>query len=97
MDLSNVDRDLITIGTRLKNDINDWEAWAAKADILYSLGLYENAIQCCDMSLKLNQNNAFAWHTKGTSLDKLGRHEEAEACYNRARELEQCFNEHKLQ
>ncbi|MFB3765591.1 MAG: tetratricopeptide repeat protein [Methanotrichaceae archaeon] len=78
---------MAAIGKQLERDINDWGAWAAKADILCSLGMHSIAILCCDRSLMLNPDNALAWFTKGIALSKLGRTVEADAAFTRAKEL----------
>lgn len=87
MDQTDVDQRLITIGKELEKDLNNPEAWAAKADILCSMGLYEIAIRCCDRSLAINPDNAFTWMTKGIALDKLGKHDEAKTVFAKAKEL----------
>jgi tetratricopeptide (TPR) repeat protein len=87
MDYTNVDQRLVSIGKELEKDLDNWEAWAAKADILCSIGLYENAILCCDRSLAINPDNALTWATKGNALDKLGKHDEAKAAFAKAKEL----------
>ncbi len=94
-DDEDVDHMLAVIGKKLEINPADWEAWAAKADILYSIGMYQAAILCCDRSLTPNPDNAFTWVTKGNALDKLGRREEASRCYNRAGELEPSFIKQK--
>ena len=60
MDLADVDQRLVSIGKQLEKNLDDWEAWAAKADILCSLGMYEIAIRCCDKSLRQNPDNVLA-------------------------------------
>lgn len=87
MDFRNVDHDLTFIGKQLEKNPDDWEAWAAKADILCSLGMHETAIRCCDKSLALNPDNAHSWITKRNALEKLGKHQEAEAALVKVREL----------
>jgi tetratricopeptide (TPR) repeat protein len=68
-----------------------WEAWAAKADILYFQKEYAAALECCDIALRLNPDNALAWNTKGNAMYRLDRYEEAITCYNRAIESEPLF------
>lgn len=87
MDGKDIDRMLSVIGKKLETNINDSETWAAKADLLCSIGLYENAVRCCDKSLTIDPDNAFTWATKGNALDKLGKHEEAQAAFAKAKEL----------
>lgn len=38
----NIDESLITIGKKLEKNQDDWEAWAAKADILFSMELLDS-------------------------------------------------------
>ena len=87
MDYNDVDQRLAVIGKELEKDLNNSEAWAAKADILYSIGLYDIAIRYCDRSLAINPDNALTWATKGDILNKLGRHDEAEAAFAKTKEL----------
>lgn len=83
----NIDESLIIIGKRLEKNQDDWEAWAAKADILFSMELFGFAIRCCDRSLALHPDNPLTWITKGKALAKMRKHEEAEAAFARAEEL----------
>jgi Flp pilus assembly protein TadD len=85
MDYTDADQKLAAIGKELEKDPNNSEAWAAKADILCSMGLYECAILCCDRSLAINPDNELTWGAKGIALDKLGRHEEANAAFTKAK------------
>ena len=87
MDLDEIDHRLVSVGKKLERNLNDWEAWAAKADILCSMGMYEIAIRCCDRSLEMNPDNVLTWVTKGNALIKLGREEEANAALEKARSL----------
>ncbi len=87
MDSSEVNKSLVAIGKKLEENLANWEAWSAKADILYSVGLYDVAIRCCDRALALNPDNALTWITKGNAFDKLGMHEDADAAFAKAKEL----------
>lgn len=87
MNFGDIDRDLAFIGKQLEKNPDDWEAWAAKADILCSLGMYEVAIRCCDKSLAINPGNAHSLMTRGNALEKLGKHEEANVDFAKAREM----------
>lgn len=84
---ADLDHRLVAIGKQLEKNLNDWEAWAAKADILCSLGLHEIAVRCCDRALALNPNNILTWVTKGEALKKLGKNEDADAAFAKARSL----------
>jgi Flp pilus assembly protein TadD len=85
MDYTDADQKLATIGKELEKDPNNSEAWAAKADILCSMGMYESAILCCDKSLAINPDNVLTWGAKGIALDKLGKHDEANAAFTKAK------------
>ncbi len=89
MKYTDLDQRLAAIGKELEKNIDNWEAWAAKADILCSLGMYEISVRCCDRSLSINPDNALTWMTKGNALDKLGKHEEAKVAFAKAKELGQ--------
>ena len=91
-DIADLDHRLVAIGKQLEKNLNDWEAWAAKADILCSLGMHEIAIRCCDRALALNPNNLLTWVTKGEALKKLGKNEEADAAFAKARSLTDIAN-----
>lgn len=86
-DFVDLDHRLVAIGKQLEKNLNDWEAWAAKADILCSLGMHEIAIRCCDRALALNPNNVLTLVTKGEALKKLGKNEEADAAFANVRSL----------
>ncbi|MCD6387429.1 MAG: tetratricopeptide repeat protein, partial [Methanophagales archaeon] len=53
------------------------EAWNNKGVALSKLRRYEEAIECFNRALKINQNDAEAWNNKGNVLDELGKYEEA--------------------
>jgi Flp pilus assembly protein TadD len=88
MDYTDADQKLTAIGKELEKDLNNPEAWAAKADILCTMGMYEIAIRCCDRSLAINPDNSLTWMTKGIALEKIGKHEEAMTAFAKAKELE---------
>ncbi len=87
VEATDADNRLVAIGKQLEKNSNDWEAWAAKADVLCSLGLHNAAIRCCERSLALNPRNILTWTTKGLALRKLGRLEEAEVAFSMAKAL----------
>jgi tetratricopeptide (TPR) repeat protein len=84
---ADIEPKFVAIGKELEKDINNSEAWAAKADLLCSIGMHEIAIRCCDRSLAINPKNMLTWMTKGEALDKLGKHEDARAAFAKAKEL----------
>ncbi|MFB3765594.1 MAG: tetratricopeptide repeat protein [Methanotrichaceae archaeon] len=88
MDHIDIDHALLAVEKALERDPADWEAWAAKADLLCSAKMYDNAIRCCDRSLEQNPKNAFAWNTKGDALEQIGNHSDAADCYDKAKQLE---------
>ena len=83
MDYTDADQKLAAIGKELEKDPNNSDAWAAKADILCTMRMYESAILCCDRSLAINPDNELTWGTKDIALDKLGRHEEANSAFTK--------------
>jgi len=85
--LDSTDRILDSVERELERNPDSWEAQAAKADILFSLGMYGLAIRCCDRSLALNPDNVLTWVTKVAALKKLGRKDEEEAALTKAMEL----------
>ena len=87
MDIDDANHRLVALGMQLEKDLNNWEAWAAKADILCSIGMHDVAIRCCERALSLNPSNILTWMTKGLALEKLGKHDEAKAAFAKAREL----------
>lgn len=82
---------LSIIDSEIEKNPESWEALGAKADLLYSMNLYSQAAQYCDLSLDLNPDNPLVLIIKGDAMLKLGRHEEAMSCYYRAIELEPLF------
>jgi len=45
MEMSNINELLAATEKELKKNPDSWEAWAAKADILCALGMYQKAIE----------------------------------------------------
>jgi Flp pilus assembly protein TadD len=86
-DYTDIEPKLVAIGKELEKDINNPDAWAAKADLLCSIGMHEIAIRCCYRSLAISPENMLTWMTKGKALDKLGKHDDADAAFAKAREL----------
>ncbi len=78
---------MMVVDRELESNAENWEAWSAKADILYFKGEYEKALRCCEKSLRQNPDNALACNTKGNILYKLGKYEEAIGCYDKAIEI----------
>jgi len=86
-----LDGAIMVVERELESDPKNWEAWSAKADILYFRGNYDASMQCCERSISLNSKNALAFNIKGNILYKKGRYEEAIECYNKAIEIEPLF------
>jgi tetratricopeptide (TPR) repeat protein len=83
-----LDGAIMLVERELEKDAESWEAWAAKADILYLRERYTESMECCLRSIAINPENAFAWNTKGNALFRLKRYGEAIECYNHALILE---------
>lgn len=55
-----------------------------EANCLADLKEHQQAIECLDQILKVNQYHTAAWHNKGRSLRALGRLDEALVCFTHA-------------
>ena len=86
-----LDGAVMVVERELESDPKNWEAWSAKAEILYFQKSHEASMQCCERSISLNPYNALAFNIKGNILYKLGRYKEAIECYNKAIEIEPLF------
>jgi len=86
-----VDGALMVVERGLESDPRNWEAWSAKAEILYFQMNHDMSMQCCERSISLNPDNALAFNIKGNILYKLGKYKEAIECYNKAIEIEPLF------
>ncbi|MEH2156626.1 CHAT domain-containing protein [Nostoc sp.] len=60
------------------------EAWFNQGDVLYSLGLYEQAIALFDKAIEIKHDYHEAWHNRGVALRQLGQYEEANASFKTA-------------
>jgi tetratricopeptide (TPR) repeat protein len=87
MNYNEAEQRLVAIGKELEKDLNNSEAWAAKADILCSIGLHELANQCYNRSLAIDPDNGLTWVSKSIALSKLGKHDEAKMALAKAKEL----------
>jgi tetratricopeptide (TPR) repeat protein len=86
-----LDGAIMVVERELESDPENWEAWSAKADILYFQGNYDASMRCCERSIRLNSQNALAFNIKGNVFYKLGKYKEAIECYNKAIEIEPLF------
>ena len=86
-----IDGALMVVERELENDPQNWEAWSAKAEILYFQKSHDHSMQCCERSISLNPDNALAFNIKGNILYKFGKYNEAIECYNKAIEIEPLF------
>jgi tetratricopeptide (TPR) repeat protein len=86
-----LDGAVMVVERELENDPENWEAWSAKAEILYFQKSNDASMQCCERSISLNPYNALAFNIKGNILYKLGKYKEAIECYNKAIEIEPLF------
>ncbi|XP_078388160.1 zinc finger CCCH domain-containing protein 7B-like [Cetorhinus maximus] len=51
-----------------------------RAACYFSMGVYEKALEDCESTLKLNENNYRALYRKTQALNELGKHKEAYEC-----------------
>ncbi len=89
--LRDLDDALSIIDSEIEENPESWEALGAKADVLFSMKLYSQAVHYCDLSLDLNPDNPLVLIIKGDATLKLGKHEAAMSCYYRSIELEPLF------
>lgn len=85
---SGLEGSMIIVECELEKEPDSWEAWAAKADILYLRNDYSESLECCERSLSSNPENALTWYSKGNALYMLKRYNEAIDCYNKAIEID---------
>lgn len=86
-----LDGAMMVVERELEIDPLNWEAWSAKADILYFQKSYDASMQCCERSISLNPYNALAFNIKGNIFYRLGKYKESIECYNKAIEIEPLF------
>ncbi|MHB8119224.1 MAG: tetratricopeptide repeat protein [Methanothrix sp.] len=86
-----LDGALMVVERELESDPKNWEAWSAKAEILYFQKNNDMSMQCCERSISLNPDNALVFNIKGNILYKLGKYKEAIECYNKVIEIEPLF------
>ena len=86
-----LDGAVMVVERELESDPNNWEAWSAKAEILYFQKNNDMSMQCCERSISLNPDNALVFNIKGNILYNLGKYKEAIECYNKAIEIEPLF------
>lgn len=82
---------MMMVDLELSRDPESWEAWGARADILYLQQRHFEALAASNEALGRNSQNALAWNTKGNVLYRLGRYDEAVECYSRAIEISPLF------
>jgi tetratricopeptide (TPR) repeat protein len=83
-----LDGAIMVVEKELEKDPSNWEALAAKADILYLRGLVSQACGYAKKAVAANPNNALAWNTLGNILYKMKKYDDAIECYNHAIELD---------
>ena len=83
-----VKRAIESIDGELERDPESWEAWSAKAEVLYLCQDYAGALKCCEIAINLDPWNALAWCTKAGILRKPSKWDEAAECYSKATEIE---------
>ena len=61
-----------------------WKCYLFKGKSLELKSDYENALECYNLALEIEQNNPTLWYSKGHCLEFLSKHEEAAECYDKA-------------
>ena len=64
-------------GEWLSND----ESWFKKGNELFNLKKYNEAIECCDIVIKLNPDDDGVWMNKSGALYELKKYGEAMECF----------------
>jgi len=82
---------MVIVEEEIAKEPECWEAWSAKADILYLMKRYDEALECCNKALSFNAENALAWYTKGNTLYMLKRYDQALECYNMSINIDPLF------
>ena len=72
-----------------RNKDDDSDAWVNKGYSLAELKRHGEAIECCNVAIRLNPEDSDAWVNKGRSLKELGRDDEAKECFAKAKELDE--------
>ena len=69
-------------------DSNDAWGWRNKGGALYSLGKYDEAIECYDKAIQIDPDSPVVWNNKGLALNSLGKYDEAIASYDKAIQID---------
>ena len=69
----------------------DYKVWQKKAQVFFSQGRYEEALQAFDQSIQMNPKYAESWNNKGVVLLRTWKCEEAIKCFDVAIALEPSF------
>ncbi|GEM_PF-1720597 len=68
----------------LSGELKDCEAWIYLGITDKSLSKFDEALQCFEHALEIDENQAVAWLEKGRTLSVLSRLDEAMTSYNKA-------------
>ncbi|HID26577.1 MAG TPA: tetratricopeptide repeat protein, partial [Methanosarcinales archaeon] len=70
-------------------------AWDNKGNALINLDRIEDAIECYNKALELNEKDIIAWNNKGNALNLLGKKEQAIECYKKALKIDPNYSSAK--
>jgi tetratricopeptide (TPR) repeat protein len=80
-------RDAIKEYDKILSDLNYQTALHNKGRALIKLKRFEEAVECYDRAIEINQNDMTAWHNKGFTLNGLGEYYNALKCFERSLEI----------
>jgi tetratricopeptide (TPR) repeat protein len=63
--------------------------WTKIGKIHHIIQKYDEAIQCFDRVIKIDENNGEAWYNKGLALNILGKYNEAIICYDQTIKIDE--------
>ena len=67
------------------------DEWIRKGIFSFSLTKYEEALECFERAIEIDQKYAYAWINKGVSFYQLGKYNGALECFERAIEIDQKY------
>ncbi len=67
------------------------DEWIRKGTLFLSLHKYDEALQCFQKAIEIDQKYAYAWINKGASFYQLGKYDEALQCFQKAIEIDQKY------
>ena len=76
---------------KFENTLDLADIYCLEADTYTEMGLYENALECCDKAIEIDPNYYTAYNSKAYLLISMGRYNEALECCDKSFELNEGF------